>query len=108
MVDRDGAGRIPVIALGISLSVFLAVTYVLCVVFDLWFPNLAMNPAWSPLLPGFVWLSWPSFFLGLGEVFGYGWYVALVLAPLYNFIAERLQRRRGQNAPSPSFQPSIR
>lgn len=81
--------RIPVAGLGLSLSAFLVVTYVLCVLFDLWFPAQAMNPVWSPLLPGFTWLSWPSFFIGLLETFAYGWYVALVFGPLYNFFAAR-------------------
>ena len=83
------APRIPVFAFGMSLGLFLAVTYLLCVLFDLWFPGQAMNQAWLRLLPGFTWLSWPSFFLGLAESFAYGWYVALVFAPLYNFFAAR-------------------
>ncbi len=81
--------RIPVYAFGMSLGLFFAITYVLCVVFDLVFPSQAMHPVWSPLLPGFTWLSWPSFFLGLVETFAYGWYVALVFGPLYNFFAAR-------------------
>ncbi len=81
--------RIPVLALGTSLGTFLALTFVLCVLFDLWFPALAMNPVWAPLLPGFTWISWGSFFLGLVEVFAYGWYIALVFGPLYNFFAAR-------------------
>ncbi len=81
--------RIPVYAFGMSLGLFLAITYVLCVVFDLVFPSQAMHPVWSPLLPGFTWLSWPSFFLGLVETFAYGWYVALIFGPLYNFFAAR-------------------
>lgn len=81
--------RIPLVALGMSLGAFLAITFVLCVLFDLWFPAQAMNPVWAPLLPGFTWLSWASFALGLVETFAYGWYVALVFAPLYNFFAAR-------------------
>ena len=50
-----------------------------------------MNPVWAPLLPGFAWLSWPSFFLGLIETFAYGWYVALVFGPFYNFFAGRFR-----------------
>lgn len=82
--------RIPVLALGMGLGAFLVVTYVLCVLFDLWFPDQAMRSVWMPLLPGFTWLTWPSFFLGLVEAFAYGWYVALVFAPLYNFFAAKL------------------
>ncbi len=43
--------RIPVLALGMSLGVFLVVTYVLCVLFDLWFPTQAMHPVWAPPQP---------------------------------------------------------
>lgn len=86
-----GSARVPVVALGISLSLFLVLTYALCVLFDLWFPSLAMNPVWSKLLPGFVWITWPSFFLGLAEAFAYGWYVALIFAPLFNFFSRRLR-----------------
>lgn len=84
-----GVARVPIIALGMGLGAFLAITFVLCVLFDLWFPGLAMNRAWAPLLPGFTWISWPSFFLGLAEAFAYGWYAALVFTPLYNFFAAR-------------------
>lgn len=83
--------RIPVVALGLSLSVFLAMTFVLCVVFDLWFPEYAMNTFWSPLLPGFNWLSWPSFLLGLIESFSYGWYIALIFGPLFNFFGSKFR-----------------
>lgn len=86
---RDAA-HIPVLALGMSLGSFLTLTYVLCVLFDLWFPALAMNRIWVPLLPGFTWISWGSFLLGLAETFAYGWYVALIFGPLYNFFAERM------------------
>lgn len=84
--------RIPIVALGMGLGIFLAITFVLCVLFDLWFPGLAMNPVWAPLLPGFAWITWPSFFLGLAETFAYGWYAALVFGPTYNFFAARAGR----------------
>ncbi len=86
----QGLARVPVLALGMSLGTFFALTFVLCVLFDLWFPELAMNPVWSPLLPGFVWLSWGSFLLGFVEAFSYGWYIALVFGPLFNFFARRM------------------
>lgn len=88
--------RIPVLALGVSLGSFLALTFVLCVLFDLWFPAQAMNSVWAPLLPGFTWISWPSFLLGLVESFAYGWYVALVFGPLYNFFAAKFGGTSGQ------------
>jgi len=81
--------RVPVLALGMALGTFLALSFVLCVLFDLWFPAQAMNSVWAPLLPGFTWINWGSFFLGLIEAFAYGWYIALVFGPLYNFFAAR-------------------
>ncbi len=92
-VPVRAAPRIPVIAFGMSLGLFLAVTFSLCVGFDLLFPGRAMYESWLRLLPGFTWLSWTSFFLGLAESFAYGWYVALVFGPLYNFFAARCVRR---------------
>ena len=69
---------------GHASSLFLATTFTLCVVFDLLFPEHAMFEAWRKLLPGFEWISWSSFFLGLAESYGYGWYFALIWVPLYN------------------------
>ncbi len=82
-----------VLALGMSLSLFLAITYVLCVGFDLIFPAQAMHANWEHLLPGFVWLTWSSFVVGLIESFVYGWYRALIFGPLYNVFVMRLSAR---------------
>ena len=76
-------------AVGNATSLFLAITFVLCVAFDLLFPAHAMFQAWQKLLPGFHWLSVGSFFLGLIESYLYGWYIALIWAPLYNVFALR-------------------
>lgn len=81
--------RVPVFAFGLSLSLFFLITYVLCVAFDLIFPAHAMYKVWAPLLPGFNWLTWQSFWLGLIESFAYGWYVALVFGPLFNLCARQ-------------------
>ena len=83
---------IPVIVLGLSLGLFFLISYVLCVLFYLWFPKTILNHAMLSLfLPGFKLLSWGSFFLGLVESFAYGWYVALIFGPLYNFFAAKLR-----------------
>ena len=80
---------VPVIALGTSLGLFLAITFALRVGFDPLFPGQAMYESWLRLLPGF---TWPSFFLGLAESLAYGWYVALVFGPLYYIFAARSGR----------------
>lgn len=48
---------------------------------------------WQKLLPGFEWVSWKSFLIGLAESYGYGWYVALIWVPLYNVFALRSSHR---------------
>ncbi len=88
------SGRISIPALGTSLGLFFAITFTLCVLFDLWVPSMAMNSLWAPLLPGFTWISWSSFLLGLVETFAYGWYIALIFAPLYNYFS-RIFRPQG-------------
>lgn len=70
---------------GNATGLFLAITFVICVGFDLLLPAHAMHNVWHDLLPGFTWLTWPSFFIGLVETFLYGWYFAIVWVPLYKF-----------------------
>jgi hypothetical protein len=81
---------VPVIPLGLSLGAFFVISYVLCVLLYLVFPQAVVNHAVLTLfLPGFKLLTWGSFLLGLVESFGYGWYVALIFGPLYNYCATR-------------------
>ncbi|WP_375255411.1 DUF5676 family membrane protein [Yoonia sp.] len=86
------APQIPVAALGWSLGLFLALTFALCVAFGLIFPGATMYQAWLPLLPWVTWISWSSFFLGLVEAFAYGWFVALLFGPLFNYFSARADR----------------
>ena len=72
---------------GMALGVLLAVSFALCVLFDLLFPGATMYQAWLPLLPGVSWISWPSALLGFVESFAYGWYAAVIFVPTWNFFA---------------------
>ena len=83
-------GRIPVFAFGMALSWFFAVSYVICVLGYLLFPSLPINhAALTIFLPGFELLSWSTFCLGFIKTFVWGWYIALVFGPLYNFFVAR-------------------
>lgn len=84
-----GLVRLPVVPLGWALSLFLVLTYLVCIAFDLIFPGYAMYETWAGLLPGFAWLSPVGFTIGLVESFLYGWYVALILGGLFNAFAAR-------------------
>ena len=73
----------------LSLSVFGAITFTLCILWDLAFPGYAMTRVWEVLLPGFKGISWNSYFLGLAEVILYAVYTALVFVPTFNFFRVR-------------------
>ena len=81
--------RMPVLRLGLSLSSFLAISYVLCVLLGLIWSEGGLHQPFLQFLPGFTWLTWPSFFLGLIESIAYGWYTALVFGALFNTFAGR-------------------
>ena len=76
-------------AVGHATSLFLAISFVVCVAGDLVMPAHEMHSAWQRLLPGFLWLTWGSFFLGLVESYAYGWYFTLIWVPLYNVLSTR-------------------
>ena len=81
---------VPLLVLGMSLSLFFFVSYLLCVLGYLFLPGLPVDhAALSIFLPGFTLLSWTSFGLGLVESFVWGWYVAIMFGLLYNFISAR-------------------
>ncbi len=89
---HDLQPRVPVVTLGWALSLFLVVTFILCVGFDLIFPGFAMYRSWIGLMPGMRWLDLPSFLLGLLWAFLYGWYAALLFGGLFNAIAAQTKR----------------
>ena len=76
-------------AVGHATSAFFAITFALCVASCLVFPAPGFVQLLQEALPGFQWLTWRSFFLGLVETYGYGWYVALIWVPIYNVLARR-------------------
>jgi hypothetical protein len=79
--------RVPVIATGVSLGLFLSISFVLCVALGIIVPEGSLHKPWLQFLPGFSWLTWSSFFLGLCWSFAYGLYIAIIFVPLYNFFA---------------------
>ncbi|MAD77075.1 hypothetical protein I6E78_11680 [Pseudoalteromonas sp. NZS127] len=81
--------KISLMAFGHASSLFISISFTLCVVFDLLFPQHAMYEVWLKLLPGFEWISWQSFFLGLVESYMYGWFITLIWVPLYNFFGSK-------------------
>ncbi len=69
----------------LSLGLFLAITFTLCVIWGLSFPGTGlMQRALEAAFPWFKWLSLGSYLIGLVESFLYGIYAAAVFMPLYN------------------------
>jgi hypothetical protein len=89
-----GPSRIPLLPLGIALSAFLAISYMLCILLGIVSWDWGLHQPWLQFLPGFTWLTWPSFFLGLAESIAFGWYTALVFGGLYNFALARFGSTR--------------
>ncbi len=90
-------GRLDWRVVGLAMGSFLSVTYILCVAYDLLFSQ-RMYETWLKLLPGFTWISWGSFFLGLVETFAYGIYFGLVFVPLCNFFHDRFTAGKGSES----------
>ncbi len=83
----QGSSQLSITGLGWSLSLFLVISYVLCVIGGLLIPSMQMWQAWAPWIPGFEWLTLTSFLYGLAGSFVYGWYIAVVFGLIYNRFA---------------------
>lgn len=90
-VPHAGVKTAPAIALvplGLSLSIFLAISFLLCVVGDL-IPWLRGFHLLEALYPGADWASPAMIAAGTAWAILFGWYVAVVFGSLYNFFAAR-------------------
>lgn len=83
--------RLGIVPVGLSLSSFFVITYVLCVLYGVFIAQVGMHQLLAQMLPGFTWITWPSFFLGLAWTFAYGWYTAIVFVSLFNFFTASTQ-----------------
>ncbi len=78
-------------AVTLSLSVFLAVSFVICVIYGLIVSDaFHMHSFLENVLPGFHWLTVGSFFIGLIESFLWGTYIGLVFGWINNFFHKKL------------------
>ena len=73
-----------------ALAVFAAVVFGLDMLVGALFPNWwVMQKAWELVLPGFTFISWGAFFLGLVESFIGGFLTAVIFVPIWNYFAAR-------------------
>lgn len=85
------------LAAALALSAFGVVSFVICLAWDAIFPEWAMREAWSPLFPGFSWISPADVLLGLTETVVYGFWIALVV-PSTDIARRAITRRPGGQA----------
>lgn len=73
-----------------ALGLSSAVSFIVCVLWGLITPqSLHMHVFLEQILPGFTWLTWWGFVLGLIESFLFGVYAAIVYVPIYNGLTKR-------------------
>jgi hypothetical protein len=73
-----------------TLAVFAAFVFTLDILLGVLFPNWwVMQNLYEVLLPGFTFISWGTFFLGLVEIFIGGFLTAVLFVPIYNFFISR-------------------
>jgi hypothetical protein len=79
---------IPLVPLGLSLSIFFAVSFLLCAVADVipWLQDFHFLKA---LYPDIDWARPEMIAVGVVWAFLSGWYVALGFGSLYNFFLAR-------------------
>lgn len=81
---------LPIRPLVWTLAVFSAGVFTVDVLLGLLFPNWwVMQKAWEFILPGFTFISYGAFFLGLVESFAGGWLAAAGFVLVFNFFAGR-------------------
>ena len=77
------------VAFGHATSRFLAITFVLCLRFDLVFPQMAMYRSWQALLPGFTCMQLIELHARSRRELRLRMYVTLIWVPQYNVLSAR-------------------
>jgi hypothetical protein len=77
------AKRLGIVPMGMSLGVTFVIAYVLCVLYGMLGFQQGMHQLLFQIFPGFTWITWPSFFLGLFWSFVFGWYIAILRAVVF-------------------------
>lgn len=85
---RGPAERVQIAPLGLSLSLFFAITFLLCAL-GAFVPGLATFHLLQAVYPELDWAAPASILAGTILAFACGWYTAVVWGSLYNVFAKR-------------------
>lgn len=88
-MDQREFRPLSIVPVGCTLSVFFAVSFILCLLAALVLPAQGMQMAFEAVFPGFVWLTAASVVLGLFWTAFYGWYIAVLFVPIRNYFFRR-------------------
>ena len=88
MTDVVSSGRrgVAIVPLGLSLSLFLSISFLLCALGG-FLPGLENLHLLAVLYPGLDWTSPPLVIAGALWAFACGWYVAIFCGGLYNLFS---------------------
>lgn len=78
-----------IVPLGLTLSAFFVVSFILCLLAALVLPAEGMRMVFEALFPGFVWLNAPSVVVGLFWSVFFGWYISILFVPIRNYVYRR-------------------
>ena len=82
-----------------ALGFFLLFSYLVCLAYGIVSPaSLHMAQFLEIFLPGFKWLTFWGFIIGLVESFLDGVYVGLVYTPTYNFFHSKWVRQKEKDS----------
>jgi hypothetical protein len=76
-----------------TLAAWAGLAFVICVIYGLVAPeSLHMTAFLEQILPGFRWLTWPGFAIGLVKSVLYGVFAGVTFCPIYNLLRRRQAR----------------
>jgi hypothetical protein len=77
-------------AVSSSMAVWSGITFVVCILYGLFVPgSLSVHQGLGQVLPGFRWLTFGGFLIGLGWTIVYGVYAGWLFAAIYNRLSKR-------------------
>lgn len=83
-----------------TLAIFATVIFAFDMLLGVLYPDWwMMQKIYEFLMPGFTFISWGTFFLGLFESFVGGFWLAVLFVPIYNYFARRAARDMRTTAP---------
>ena len=89
MTQARRVSEVDITQLGLALTAFFVVTFLVCIALGLVVPDWEMHKPWLQFFPWFEWLTVKGVLIGLVEAVVYAWYVAIVFGFFFNSFGSR-------------------